>query len=222
MGWVGGLREQPLRISGCESRTQNLQSDAGAVLPSQEPPLSPHRQNQPGALWPWGHGTEENLCLPCPQGAGGCDLLSCFLDTFAGCLWEVFRSFLASTWGGGWGGEQPPSTPRSVNVASIPPGSGLWNLLPGLHSESRSLGCVNKSGMWRRNSSSFKPWPDPQHSLLASWTPADEATQREEDRGPRRVAGLGHRPEGLWKPGQGGDKVSPEKWLTLRGWWPAF
>lgn len=74
--------------------------------------MSPHRQNQPGVLWPWGPGTEENLCLPCPQGAGGCDLLSCFPDTFFGCGWEVSPSSPDSQGVGcgdcGVRGKQPP------------------------------------------------------------------------------------------------------------------
>lgn len=158
-----------VHLSWCESKTQSLRSDAQAILPSQEPPLSRHRQNQPGALWPWGHGTEENLCLPCPQGAGGCDLLSCFPDTFSGCLWEVSRSSPTSQgWWGAGGTGVGRSSPLSVNVASILPGSRLWNLLPGLDSESGSLGCVNKSGVWRRNSFSFQPWPGPHPALLSS------------------------------------------------------
>lgn len=204
---------------------------AGPRTSNQMPELfSPHRsrlclptdKTSRGHCGPGDMGQRRICAYPVPRElvAVTCSLVS--LTPLLDASGKFSVLFLLLRGGGGWGGEQPPSTPRSVNVASIPPGSGLWNLLPGLHSESRSLGCVNKSGMWRRNSSSFKPWPDPQHSLLASWTPADEATQREEDRGPRRVAGLGHRPEALWEPGQGGDKVSPEKWLTLRGWWPAF
>lgn len=60
-------------------------------------------------------------------------------------------------------GEKPRVAP-SVHVASIPP--GVWNFLPGLHSVSGSLGCMNKSARRRRrNSSSFRPWPALQHSL---------------------------------------------------------
>lgn len=67
---------------------------------------------------------------------------------------------------GGMGGAR--SSPLSVNVASILPGSRVWNLLPGLDSESGSLGCVNKSGVWRRNSFSFQPWPGRHPALLSS------------------------------------------------------
>lgn len=137
----------------------------------------PHRQNQPGHGGPGGPGQRKLCAYPEPggpsscglsPGAGGYDLLSCFLDTFAGCLWEVSSSSVSP-------GKRGPSrpcrreklgrkaqrSPLSVNVVSSPPGSRLWSLLPGLNSASGSPGCENKSGLWRRNPSSFRPLPGP-------------------------------------------------------------
>ena len=57
---------------------------------------------------------------------------------------------------------------------------------------------------------------------LAVWTLAEGRRQREEGWA-QGLAGLGDRPGGLWEPAQGRrDKKSPESWLTLRGWRPAF
>lgn len=78
----------------------------------------------------------------CPQGASGCDLLSYFSDTFAGCLWEVSQSSIQGKSGPSWLG------PRE-------------NL--GRKAQS---GPLSVRGLYPTSSLEFPPWPA--HSIRVS------------------------------------------------------
>ena len=96
-----------MHLSRCESKTQSLRSDAQAILPSQEQPLSPNRQNQWGHCGPGDLGQRSICAYPVPREleAVTCSLVSLTPPLDAAGKFPVLLP-IRREWGcGGWWGE---------------------------------------------------------------------------------------------------------------------